>query len=321
MVETSNAGEESQTHSLILAANPSSLLSQKARLCRAFAFQRLVHEFLPHACLAQPQDRLHSRRNVLARNLSASCPLQNNGCYAEQGPLRIHWDAVSEGRRGVSFDEFCDQVRRLPRNQIWRYGQAGDLPGEGEAIDGAALDKLARANARRPVIAYTHKPPTAENLTHLRKAKAQGFTVNLSADNLEEADLLAATGLPTVVILPSDYGRHRHRGLWAEEPSAYTARMAIKPHQTPQGRKIAVCPATYADVTCGQCLVCATDRKGVIVGFPAHGPARHRALDGLSLNGTSTKARPTSTSPSQFLQGLGLIASHCSTTSGEIVAS
>jgi hypothetical protein len=28
-----------------------------------------------------------------------SCPFKNNGCYAESGPLAIHWKAVTQGKR------------------------------------------------------------------------------------------------------------------------------------------------------------------------------------------------------------------------------
>ena len=206
-----------------------------------------------------------------------SCPLKGNSCYAESGPLRLHWDAVNKGKRGTSFDDFCRQVSILPRHQVWRYGQAGDLPGGGDEIDGDALMKLAKANARRPVIAYTHKPPTEDNLRHLRAAAQKGFTVNLSADDLKEADQLADTGLPTVVILSAEYGRRKDGGSWAEDLRTYNDRVSGLPAQTPEGRQVAVCPATYTDTDCGRCLLCASTRKDVIVGFPAHG-SRKRAI-------------------------------------------
>jgi hypothetical protein len=95
-----------------------------------------------------------------------SCPLQDNGCYAEAGPIAIRWRAVTSGSKGISFADLCRRIRRLPRGQIWRYGQAGDLPGEGDEIDGEQLGELAAANARRPAIVFTHKPPTAGNLKH-----------------------------------------------------------------------------------------------------------------------------------------------------------
>jgi hypothetical protein len=86
--------------------------------------------------------------------------------------------------------------------------------------------KLARANVRRPVIAYTHKPPTEDNLRHLRAAAQKGFTVNLSADDLKEADQLADTGLPTVVVLSAEYGRRKDGGSWMEDLRTYNDRVS-----------------------------------------------------------------------------------------------
>jgi hypothetical protein len=204
-----------------------------------------------------------------------ACPLKGKGCYAEGGPLRIHWDKVSAGERGTtSFDEFCHQVEMMPKDQVWRYGQAGDLPGDGDTIDSEKLSQLTKANASRSVIAYTHKPATESNLEALRDAAKGGFNVNLSADDLNEADELADTGLPVVVVLPTEYGKKKNESI-----EDYNDRVKSLSFATPKGRKIAVCPATYLDVTCGQCLACSKfDRNEVVIGFPAHGN-RTRIID------------------------------------------
>jgi hypothetical protein len=195
-----------------------------------------------------------------------SCPLQDNGCYAEAGPIAILWRAITSGSKGISFAELCRKIRRLPRGQIWRYGQAGDLPGEGDEIDGEQLGQLAAANARRPAIVFTHKPPTATNLGTFVPPRTRGLHVNLSADNLAEADELASTGLSVVTILSSEYGRNHQETL-----QAYRARRKALPNHTPGGLRIAICPATYLDVTCVECQVCSRPRPGgTIMGFPAH---------------------------------------------------
>jgi hypothetical protein len=189
------------------------------------------------------------------------CPLKGAGCYAEHGPLRLVWDKVS-----LSLEQLCGLIRRLPRRQLWRYGQAGDLPGDGDEICETSMDALVRANGGRPVLAYTHKPPTLNNLRILREAADRGFVVNLSADDPAEADALSETGLPVVVVLPLSYGRGK------ETRSEYRVRLKDLSRSTPAGRKIAICPATYHETTCARCGICADpDRKGVIVGFPAHG--------------------------------------------------
>ena len=35
------------------------------------------------------------------------CALYENGCYAENGALALHWDRVSRGLAGGSWSEFC----------------------------------------------------------------------------------------------------------------------------------------------------------------------------------------------------------------------
>ena len=32
------------------------------------------------------------------------CPIKEKGCYAGNGPLNLHWQKVTNGERGVSFD-------------------------------------------------------------------------------------------------------------------------------------------------------------------------------------------------------------------------
>ena len=88
----------------------------------------------------------------------------------------------------------------------------------------------------------------------------------LSGDSLAEADELASTGLSVVTILSSDYGRKDGEGL-----SAYRTRRRGLPNHTPGGLRIAICPATYLDVTCVECQVCSRPRvNGTVMGFPAH---------------------------------------------------
>src|ERR1700756_4599802 len=122
------------------------------------------------------------------------CALYENGCYAETGALAMHWDRVSRGLAGGSWSEFCAKVAALRPGRLWRYAQAGDLPGYGPEIDGEFLNELVHANSGKNAIAFTHKPvlgdhPVAiENRSLIAAALTAGFTVNLSADNPAHAD-------------------------------------------------------------------------------------------------------------------------------------
>src|SRR5271165_3808694 len=116
------------------------------------------------------------------------CALYENGCYAETGALAMHWHRVSRGLAGESWSEFCAKVAALRPGRLWRYAQAGDLPGYGPQIDSTLLEELVAANTGKNVIAFTHKPvfgddPIAvENRRLVAAALSSGFTINLSAD-------------------------------------------------------------------------------------------------------------------------------------------
>lgn len=189
-----------------------------------------------------------------------SCPFRAKGCYAASGPLAIHWAKITSGGRGLNWQAFCDTIASLPRGQLWRHNQAGDLPGEGEYIDHNALSKLTNANKGRRGFTYTHKYGSASNREAIRSSNRNGFTINLSANNLAHADELASLKCgPIVVVLPSDQTKNTY---------------------TPAGRKVVVCPATQSDsVTCASCGLCQKQR-GAIVGFPAHGTS-HKTVNSI----------------------------------------
>jgi len=190
------------------------------------------------------------------------CPFANQkGCYAENGPLNLFWQKVTARKLGASWDEFTKQIAKLQKGILWRHNQAGDLPGDGVAIDTVALAKLVKANKGKRGFTYTHYDSLANqgNRDAIASANKSGFTINLSANNLDHADALASLGIaPVAVVLPS------------------TIQGNVK-LATPLGRKIVVCPATYRDdTTCASCGLCARKRDA-IVGFPAHGVQKRKA--------------------------------------------
>ena len=187
-----------------------------------------------------------------------SCPFAGGGCYAKGGPLALHWRKVSTGERGMSWGDFVAAIDNLPAGQLWRHNAAGDLPGAGESIDPAALGQLVAANRGRRGFTYTHKTQDQANFQWIRAANDWGFTVNMSANDLAHADMLADTGAgPVVTVLPID---------------------APPKTITPAGRVVITCPATYRDnVSCATCELCAHANRSTIVGFPAHGPSKRKA--------------------------------------------
>lgn len=198
-----------------------------------------------------------------------SCPMLSR-CYGESGfHLRLHWDKVSDGQRGDNWDTFTERIAKLPEGALWRHNQVGDLVGDGDRIDGVQLAKLAKANTGRRGFTYTHKPVTKGrfakgNRAAIAKANQAGFTINLSANNPSEVDVLAELGIAPVVTVIS-----RSHPL-----TSYT----------PQGRKIVVCPAQRRDdVTCASCGLCAVRDRSVVIGFRAHG-ANAKEIEQLTGN-------------------------------------
>jgi len=200
-----------------------------------------------------------------------ACPLKSKGCYASAGgPLALHWRKVSEHGRGDDWSTFVSRISALPFGQLWRHNQAGDLPGENNSVDVSMLAQLVDASEGKRGWTYTHKPVTGDgnletcNRAAVRDANARGFTVNLSADNLIEADELKNADCgPVVVVLPMD------------SPLAMS---------TPNGHKVVVCPAQRpgSAATCATCALCQRQRS-VIVGFLAHG-TQARAASAIAKN-------------------------------------
>lgn len=188
-----------------------------------------------------------------------SCAFYDQGCFAEFGWNGVVWrnvgskKAATPGRRGLTWDQFLGAVRALPEGTLWRHNVAGDLPGDSDTVNSTMLDQLVIANIGRRGFTYTHKHFGLNTgmRSELRYANRMGFTINVSADTLEEADRFARTGLPVVAVVPED------------------APLRLK---TPGGRRVVICPAeTEAKLTCAECQLCAIPTRKSIIGFRAHG--------------------------------------------------
>jgi hypothetical protein len=189
-----------------------------------------------------------------------TCPFKRNGCYADGGPLRIHWDKVTEGNRGVTFTTLLDVLRNSGDGQIIRLFQAGDLPGINNNINLKDTIRLTKALKNWKAYGFTHKPPGLRyNSEAIRHCNDNGICINLSANNLTHADKLMDLGIgPVSVTLPKD--------------------LLLKKVKTPNKHKVVICPATIAGktITCSTCggkagPICSQINRKFIVGFPAHG--------------------------------------------------
>lgn len=194
----------------------------------------------------------------------STCPKtckMREACYAKAGPLAMHWRKVSDHTRGTTWSDFITAIKRLPRGQVWRHNQAGDLPGKSGTIDAKQTAELVKANKGKNGFTYTHKPLTARNIEIIKNANAQGFAINASCDNVKQLDAVMAKGLPAVTVAPSD---------------------APRKIVTAGGNVSAGCPAAYRDdVQCSNCghgmPLCARTDRTFAIHFPAHGVSLKKA--------------------------------------------
>lgn len=189
-----------------------------------------------------------------AKTCPDACPLKSKGCYAKSGPISWHWKKVD--KNGEAWEDFLSMVAWLPKGQLWRHNQAGDLPGIGDKLDTKALGELVAANKGKKGFTYTHKPlEQAKERKAVEEANEKGFTINLSANSLTHADELKALGIraPIVAIVPDT------------EPT---------PKKTPAGNPVVECLHTSHGLQCAQCGLCAVPNRKSIVAFRAHGVSK-----------------------------------------------
>ena len=125
-----------------------------------------------------------------ATTCPTSCPFKSNGCYADSGPLKLHWDKVTREERGDDWPTFISKIKDLPTGSKWRHNQAGDLPGDMEKLDNEKCIELAKANEGKRGFTYTHYDvlDNFQNAITVNMMNHLGFTVNVSANNLEHAE-------------------------------------------------------------------------------------------------------------------------------------
>ncbi len=168
-----------------------------------------------------------------AKTCPTSCPFKDNGCYADSGPLKLHWDKVTEGERGDDWPTFLDKIKDLPAGSKWRHNQAGDLPGDTKDLDSTKCVDLAKANEGKRGFTYTHYDvlDNFQNAITVNIMNHLGFTVNVSANNLEHADKLCDLDIaPVATVLPIEQTTN-----------------TVTPIK--RARKVVVCPATRTKMT------------------------------------------------------------------------
>lgn len=190
------------------------------------------------------------------------CPFKKDGCYANAGPLKLHWDKVSNGKRGDSFSSLLNKLKNI--NSRVRLWQAGDMPGVNNKIDFNKVKRLVSACKMAQAFGYTHKVPSiGNNAKAIKYCNDNGVTINLSANNLAHADDLFDLGIGPVTVVLSKSSKRK--GIY-----------------TPKGRQVVVCPAKKDKITCNTCggskgALCYRKDREYIIGFISHGNSMNKA--------------------------------------------
>ena len=185
-----------------------------------------------------------------------TCAFYDKGCYAKSGPQALHWRKVSEGERGLPWNEFVTAVRKIAKGQVWRHNVSGDLPHTFGDIDSPMVNSLVNANRGRRGYTYTHHVLNDHNVQVIRESNSNGFTINASTEDVEVADkIMSEHGIPAVAVVNSEESRRFFK--------------------TESGRKVVVCPATIHDnVTCATCGLCQVADREFVIAFPEHGVSK-----------------------------------------------
>lgn len=190
-----------------------------------------------------------------------SCPLRDAECYAGLGRLALLWRKMHTFRTALNAEGYLEKLSQLPLGWLCRLNQAGDIRGPAEIAAIAVRVTHAR------VWLYTHRKDHATLRAVLSANRAtaanggMGLVGNVSADDMTEADRLAAEGHLVAVTVPPTGERSR---------------------RTPAGREVKQCPAQYVPgFGCGACgngrPWCQRVDRSFDIGFEPEG-ARARKL-------------------------------------------
>ena len=188
----------------------------------------------------------------------SECPLLNNGCYAQNGPTKIH-----SSRSATIKEDWKAKLLKLPSGSKVRYMVSGDLF-VNDQPDWETISAILEVHTRRRDLkgwTYTHgwRRLDASLLNSL-----PNLTVNASTESLDDALRASSNGWPTVMVVPSSFPKR------------------VEYDQV----TVLVCPnQTNPQVTCDKCMLCfkkgrKLNGKPMVIAFRAHG-ARKRKLDSL----------------------------------------
>lgn len=197
----------------------------------------------------------------ISKTCPVSCPLRDNGCYAQGGNVGFkvrRTEEYSDGLDGdtvaiLEGDEIADMARHAPAGHALRVHVSGDATSDFRA------SHMARGARHWPgkVWSYTHAWPS------VARESWGAVSVLASCETLAQVILAQAKGYAAALVV-------------AEHPKDGRAL------RTPEGVKVIPCPSQTRDIKCTECRLCWDDkmllRQGACISFAAHGATKKRTL-------------------------------------------
>ena len=196
-------------------------------------------------------------------------------CYGKYGPISWKWNDLNRMQRRYakkSWSVFLTALGNLKSGEKWRDQEVGDLPTQESKkvrISKNRIKELATAAEHTQGWTYSHhkvlprpwENHDSETVIHNRESikylnSGNGYTVNLSADNLAQADEKLALGIgPVCVTVPPNTVKD-------------------KTTNTPGGATVRQCPHEYAGTQCIDCSWCKDKDRKFVVLFTGHGSGK-----------------------------------------------
>lgn len=176
-----------------------------------------------------------------------TCPLKNNGCYAQNNPLSMHVRKCDNAAAGLTPVEIAREearaIRALKGTLPLRLHVSGDFKDtESAAIVDAAAGEYTKKHGQ-PVWTYTH------TWRSIPRATFKHIVILASCESLDEVKEAESLGYRAAVILPTGT----------------------------KTKNVQVCRHTTHGIQCDECRMCMSKRAKKAVGFYPHGSGAKKA--------------------------------------------
>lgn len=184
-------------------------------------------------------------------------------CYAQHGtPAMAHSSMVKAYKKGKDYSLRTALNDRSVHAKSVRFAAIGDPASLGVAYIKKAVGFVKEQGL--DALGYTHFWKQHPELAGLLMA---------SCDSLEDVDTALSMGFRATVVLPWDHGS--------------------ADFETPGGARGVVCPAMTKGLTCNECRICDGSKKGVVIGFPDHGPKSNKKQRDAGLRKAKRQTKKT----------------------------